>query len=61
MRTLDRGLVVAILLLVGAPASAQPDARDYEPVTEAMLLEPPPGDWLMWRRTYNHWGYSPLD
>ena len=26
-----------------------------------MLLSPPEGDWLMWRRTYNHWGYSPLD
>lgn len=31
------------------------------PVTDAMLKEPPPGDWLMWRRTYDGWGYSPLD
>jgi alcohol dehydrogenase (cytochrome c) len=30
------------------------------PVTDAMLRNPPPGDWLMWRRTYNGWGYSPL-
>jgi alcohol dehydrogenase (cytochrome c) len=21
----------------------------------------PASDWLMWRRTYNGWGYSPLD
>lgn len=25
-----------------------------------MLLNPPDHEWLMWRRTYNHWGYSPL-
>ena len=31
------------------------------PVTDAMLRNPPPGDWLMWRRNYNGWGYSPLD
>ena len=30
-------------------------------VTDAMLRDPPPGDWLMWRRTYDGWGYSPLD
>jgi alcohol dehydrogenase (cytochrome c) len=26
-----------------------------------MLKNPAPGDWLMWRRTLNGWGYSPLD
>ncbi|MEZ5283830.1 MAG: PQQ-binding-like beta-propeller repeat protein [Vicinamibacterales bacterium] len=31
------------------------------PVTDAMLRDPSPGDWLMWRRTYNGWGHSPLD
>lgn len=30
------------------------------PVTDAMLRDPSPNDWLMWRRTYNAWGYSPL-
>ena len=35
--------------------------EDYTSVTEAMLLTPPDGEWLMWRRTYDHWGYSPLD
>jgi alcohol dehydrogenase (cytochrome c) len=30
------------------------------PVTDAMLKNPAPGDWLMWRRTLNGWGYSPL-
>lgn len=31
------------------------------PVTDAMLADPPASDWLMWRRTYNGWGFSPLD
>lgn len=30
-------------------------------VTDAMLQNPADGDWLMWRRTLNGWGYSPLD
>src|SRR5215467_1972408 len=33
----------------------------FKPVTEAMLRNPAPGDWLNWRRTDNAWGYSPLD
>ena len=35
--------------------------RNLTPVTDAMLRSPPPGDWLMWRRTYDAWGYSPLE
>ena len=61
MRTICRLGVVVALLLAGASAAAQSGARDYEPVTEEMLVSPPPGDWLMWRRTYGHWGHSPLD
>ena len=26
-----------------------------------MLQDPAPEDWLMWRRTLDGWGYSPLD
>jgi alcohol dehydrogenase (cytochrome c) len=29
-------------------------------VTEEMLRNPPPGDWLMARRNYQAWSYSPL-
>jgi alcohol dehydrogenase (cytochrome c) len=54
------------LLLAGAPAGAQaPQAANpaaaMTAVTDAMLRDPPVSDWLMWRRTYNGWGYSPLD
>ena len=33
----------------------------FRPVSEDELRAPPPGDWLMFRRTYDGWGYSPLD
>jgi glucose dehydrogenase len=42
-------------------SSSQPNPLDQiTPVTDAMLREPPPGDWLLWRRTYNDQGFSPL-
>ncbi len=41
-------------------AHAQP-AREFVPVTDAMLQNPDPADWPMWRRTLDGWGYSPLD
>jgi alcohol dehydrogenase (cytochrome c) len=43
------------------PAVDKPDpfAR-YTPVTEALLTNPPPADWLAWRRTYDAHGFSPL-
>ena len=41
-------------------ASAQPP-DDFIPVTDAMLQDPADEDWLMWRRTLDGWGYSPLD
>ncbi len=54
------------LLLAGAAALAQqPQAADptknLTPVTDAMLRNPPASDWLMWRRTYDGYGYSPLE
>ena len=33
----------------------------FVPVTDAMLEKPDPGDWLLWRRTLDGWGYSPLE
>jgi alcohol dehydrogenase (cytochrome c) len=30
------------------------------PVTDAMLQNPSPNDWMIWRRTYSGLGYSPL-
>jgi PQQ-dependent dehydrogenase (methanol/ethanol family) len=50
-----------ILSLVTIPAFAQNPAARFTPVTDQMLENPDPGDWLMWRRTLNSWGYSPLN
>ena len=55
---------VSIVLLAGAlsiaaPASAQED--ELVPITDAMLQDPDPDDWINWRRTLDGWGYSPLD
>ncbi len=44
-----------------APAATVPAAlRDYRPVTAERLLMPEEQDWLMIRRTYDGWGFSPL-
>ncbi|MEE2778652.1 MAG: PQQ-binding-like beta-propeller repeat protein [Acidobacteriota bacterium] len=48
-----------VCLSAAAPSLAQFD--DFVPVTDAMIQNPAPGDWLMFRRTLDSWGYSPLD
>ena len=40
---------------------AQQEEAPYKPVTNDRLREPAPEDWLMYRGTYNSWGYSPLN
>ena len=55
------GLFLLSVLLASVSVSAQSVADSYGPVTEEMLVNPPPGDWPMWRRTYGHWGHSPLE
>ena len=55
------GCICFCLFFDVAFASAQSVTDRYTPVTEDMLVAAPPGDWLMWRRTYSHWGHSPLD
>lgn len=54
--TLSLSLTIAVISL---DLAAQPN--DFHAVTEASLRNPPPGDWLNWRRTDDAWGYSPLD
>ena len=45
----------------GQVAGLEETESDFTPVTDAMLQDPAPEDWLMWRRTLDGWGYSPLD
>jgi alcohol dehydrogenase (cytochrome c) len=35
--------------------------QNYQPVTDERLKNPGANDWLMLRRTYDGWGYSPLE
>ena len=37
------------------------EVKNYVPVTPEMLKNPPAGDWLIFRRNYHGWSYSPLD
>jgi alcohol dehydrogenase (cytochrome c) len=51
----------------GAPGNAGPlgltvtgTVKNYTPVTDEMLRNQDPGDWLMARRNYQGWSHSPL-
>jgi len=61
---MKRILVLALLVLLAGlavrSARAQ-QSRRFVPVTDAMLKKPDASDWLMWRRTLDSWGYSPLN
>ena len=56
-------LLIASVMLLGPAlySTAQQSAQRFVPVTDDILQNPDPADWLMWRRTLNSWGYSPLD
>lgn len=51
----------------GGRGQQQPEApmatvlQNYKPVTAERLKKPEDGEWLSVRRTYDGWGYSPLD
>jgi alcohol dehydrogenase (cytochrome c) len=43
------------------PPPSRPNPLDaIRPVADATLTRPPDGEWLMWRRTYDGFGFSPL-
>jgi alcohol dehydrogenase (cytochrome c) len=42
-------------------APVPPVLRSYQPVTAERLAKPEDSNWLMIRRTYDGWGYSPLE
>ena len=54
-------VLTAFLLVVAGAAGAAAQDRAFTPVTDAMLQDPDPSDWINWRRTLDGWGYSPLD
>ena len=54
-------LTVATLWAVPPTVAQVQSDIDFRPVTDEMLQDPPPEHWLMWRRTLDSWGYSPLN
>jgi alcohol dehydrogenase (cytochrome c) len=61
------GLLIGLMATPGSQSMASPDAqsgspaaRNYPSVTADRLRKPADGDWLMVRRTYDGWNYSPL-
>ena len=60
----SRACLLAFLTMVLPAVTAHPAAAqegDFTPVTDEVLQNPDPADWLNWRRTLDGWGYSPLD
>jgi alcohol dehydrogenase (cytochrome c) len=54
--------VAALICGVIAPApTASAQVRNFTPVTQEMLLNPSPNDWLMYSRTYDSQRFSPLN
>src|SRR5690606_41111935 len=49
------------LIAATVPCAALAQTDGFVPVTVEMLQNPDPAYWLMWRRTLDNWGYSPLD
>src|SRR5881392_3961155 len=43
------------------PAPVPPILQNYKPVSAERLKKPEDSDWMMVRRTYDGWGYSPLE
>ncbi|MCC6984766.1 MAG: PQQ-binding-like beta-propeller repeat protein [Bauldia sp.] len=67
MLTVSAATMVAALWAGTGTAVAQNNAANqalldaYTPVTEDMLANPAPEDWINWRRTEDNWAHSPLD
>lgn len=54
-------LALAGTLALASSAAVATEPPAYPAVTDARLVQPEPHNWLMYRRTYDSWGYSPLD
>ena len=59
-KRIGRAAGAALIVLLGCVAAGAQE-RVISPVTDEMLQNPDPADWLNWRRTLDGWGYSPLD
>ena len=65
MRTIAAKLYAALVIpgvvVLAAACSSQPEQPGFARVTDAVLQNPEPADWLRWRRDNGASGFSPLD
>jgi len=59
-QTAKAAFMAALLGGVSMAAALAGEVSNYKPVTQQRLQNPEPGDWLMYRRTYDGQIYSPL-
>ena len=59
MRVAQRNAALAAALVVLSGTAAR--AAEFKPVTDEVLTNPDPADWLMINRTYDEQRFSPLD
>jgi alcohol dehydrogenase (cytochrome c) len=63
MVRISSSVILAVASVFAAQAFAQtaPKITDFKPVTEAVLENPDPADWLMLSRTFDEQRFSPLN
>jgi alcohol dehydrogenase (cytochrome c) len=54
-------VAVLVATIAGAIVPGVAQVKTFKPVTDLVLRNPDPADWIHWRRTYDAWGYSPLN
>ncbi len=60
-RVTSLGAGLALVLIAATAGGVQRDVlQGYQPVSSDRLRQPGDADWLMIRRTYDGWGFSPL-
>src|SRR6185295_2912288 len=60
MSMLRKLLVVVFTIAVAIAPAIVGQVKNFVPVTDQMLLNPSPDDWLMFSRTYDAQRFSPL-
>ena len=54
--------ILNVSMFCSSASAAEPSLMErFTSVSDHAAQNPSANDWLMWRRTYNSWGYSPLD
>jgi len=62
VRTLCLGAtLLCATVTTGHGQTASGSVPNFVPVTDEVMRAPKPEDWMMHRRTYSGWGYSPLE